>query len=46
MDLSEVNFESLEYKGAQLVYACYLSGKQLNRTELEILEATLWNMAI
>lgn len=44
MDLAEVNFESLVYQGQQLIYAEYLSGKQLNQTELEILEATLWNM--
>jgi hypothetical protein len=46
MELKEVNFDSLEYQGQQLIYAEYLSGKQLNRNELEILEATLWNMAI
>lgn len=41
LDLSEVEFESIEYKDGQVIYACYLSGKPLNRTELEILEATL-----
>lgn len=41
MDLSEVNFESIEKQEGQIIYAEYLSGKKLNRTELEILEATL-----
>lgn len=45
MELKEVNFESFEYENNQLIYAEYLSGKQLNRNELEILQATLWNVA-
>jgi hypothetical protein len=45
MDLSEVNYESIEYNGKEIIYACYLNGKQLNRIELEILESTLWNVA-
>lgn len=46
MDFSEINFESIEYNGNEIIYAEYLSGKKLNRNELEILEATLWNAEI
>lgn len=46
MDLSEINFDSIEYNGKEIIYAEYLSGKKLDRNELEILEATLWNEAI
>jgi hypothetical protein len=46
MDLSEINYESIEYNGKEIIYACYLSGKELNKYELGILEDLLCNMAI
>jgi hypothetical protein len=46
MDLKEIDFDSIEYNGKQIVSAYYLSGKQVTGYELEILEATLWNQEI
>ena len=46
MELKEIEYDSIEREGNTIVYACYLSGKELNKYELGILEDLLCNMAI
>lgn len=50
MDLHEIDFYSIEYKGGLLVYACWLNGKELNESERDQLQNIFsfesWNKAI
>jgi len=46
LDLKEIEYDSIEREGNKIVYACYLSGKELNKYELGILEDLLCSQAI
>lgn len=42
IDMQEIEYDSIEYVGKDIVYACYLSGKELTIGELDILTSILY----
>jgi hypothetical protein len=42
IEMQEIEYNSIEYNGTDVVYACYLSGKELTIGELDILTSILY----
>jgi hypothetical protein len=41
IEMQEIQYDSIEYNGTNVAYACYLSGKELTIGELDLLTSIL-----
>lgn len=42
IEMQEIQYDSIEYNGTDVTYACYLSGRQLTIGELDLLTSILY----